>query len=105
MTDKFVSNADLLPRDLNLEIGKLGWDELERHFARGVVVIVSDQLELIEVATRFAEDKKDEVENWMHANQITRANDEHAKIWNNSNPVFRAIVVAPWVLVQEVAIP
>jgi len=104
MKNEHKADAELLRHKLNLESGKLAWPELERHYARGVVIVISAELELVEVAASFTEDKKDDVEKWMNAGQIHRANDEDAKHWSDSEPVFWSIVVAPWVLAQEIVL-
>ncbi|VAX14492.1 hypothetical protein MNBD_GAMMA24-870 [hydrothermal vent metagenome] len=86
---------------LNLESGEIDWSELQRHFARGVVIAVSPALDLVEAALKFVEDDRDTIENWLAMGQIKRADEEHAHRWNQNNALFWAIVVAPWVLVQE----
>ena len=86
---------------LNGETGKLGWNELARHFARGVVVKVEQGLDLVEVAASFVKDDKAAIKAWLAAGQIARAATEDAVDWNNRQPVFWAVVTAPWVLVQE----
>ena len=87
---------------LNLETGRLSWPELQRHFARGMVVVVAEGLDLIEVAARLSEDDKARFETWTRQNQVWRANDEDAIRWQAANPEFWSVVVAPWVLVQEI---
>jgi hypothetical protein len=91
-----------LRQKLNLETGKLTWTELERHFARGVVVVVDPQLDLIEVAAGFAEDNKPQIEQWLNQGHLLRAHDEHAIRWSESQPTFWSVVVVPWVIVQEI---
>lgn len=98
-----MSNFDeeLRPR-LNAETGKLAWHELERHFACGVVVKVSVELDLIEVAASIAEDDKAVIERLIYTDKLSRASLEDAKDWHERNPAFWAVVTAPWVLVQEI---
>lgn len=88
---------------LELETAKLGWDELQRHFARGVVIVVKEHLDLIEVAIKLTEDDNIQFEKWTKNDQIWRANDEDAIAWQETQPTFWSVVVAPWVLVQEVS--
>lgn len=95
-------NAEELRETINLETGKIGWEELQRHFARGVVVVISAELDLIDVAAKFVEDNKPAIETWTKENKITRALDEHAEHWNEKQSEFWACVIAPWVLVQEI---
>ncbi len=92
---------ELLRAQLNGETGKLNWKELERHFARGVVIRVARGLDLVEVAARIAQDDKVAIERWMNEGLIGRAANEEALDWNQRQATFWAVVVAPWVLVQE----
>jgi len=92
---------EILRAQLNNETGKLAWKELERHFARGVVIKVARGLDLVEVAARIAQDDKTSVERWLNDGRISRASTEDAADWNERQPVFWAVVTAPWVLVQE----
>ena len=87
---------------LNHETGKLEWKELERHFARGAVIKVDTQLDLVVVATQFTQDNKEQVQAWLDADLISRASSADASSWNEQQSLFWAIVTMPWVLVQEI---
>jgi hypothetical protein len=45
---------------INRETARINWSELERHFAHGAVVYVSEDLDLVEVALRIAHDDKEQ---------------------------------------------
>lgn len=90
-------------RDLRSECGVLAWAELLPHFARGVVVRVAPQLDLVAVARAFRDDDPERVRAWLQSGAIGRASDDDARSWTRIDPMFRAIVVAPWVLAQELA--
>lgn len=92
---------DELHAKLNAETGKIHWHELERHFARGVVIRVTEGLDLVEVAVRMARDDRPAVERWLSEGKMGRASAEDARDWQQRDPQFWAVVVAPWVLVQE----
>ena len=107
MTEKInieTLSPEEIKQHLNLETGKLDWPELSRHFARGVVIIVDPQLDLIEVAAKMVVDDKDAVGSWLETNLLIRADDQHAENWQKNNALFWSVVVAPWVLVQEISI-
>jgi len=87
---------------LNNETGKLSWKELERHFARGAVIKVAVELDLVNVASTFAQDNKAQVESWLLCSQVIRANEDDAIKWETNQQEFWAIVTVPWVLVQEI---
>ncbi|MFA5529051.1 MAG: DUF2288 domain-containing protein [Thiohalomonadaceae bacterium] len=88
---------------LNAETGKLAWKELERFYARGVVIVVAPDLDLVEVAARVAADDIAPVQGWLTEGRLARASEDHARDWVARAPDFWAVVAAPWVLVQEVA--
>ena len=96
-------NAQELRQKINLETGSLSWPELQRHFARGVVVVVGVGLDLIEVAAALAEDDKPRMQAWLEQGVVWRALDDDAQRWQQVNTDFWAAVVAPWVVVQEKA--
>lgn len=103
MADKPAELNDAgLYQQLNLETGRLAWPELQRHFARGVVITLSGGMDLVAVAGCFAQDDTARVEQWLGQGKIRRATDEDARHWSRTQPLFWAIVVAPWVLVQEI---
>jgi len=101
MTD-FPPPTDVLSAKLNLDTGRITWAELQRHFARGVVLKAGPGLDLVEAATAIAEDDSARVQDWMAQSSLARAQDADALDWQARQPVFWAVVVAPWVLVQEI---
>jgi len=90
---------------LNGQTSKLGWNELEAHFARGVVIKVDPALNLLDTGTAFVQDNSQQIEEWMKNGKIVRACDQDALNWSARNPVFWVVVVAPWVLIQELTTP
>ncbi|MEJ2179270.1 MAG: DUF2288 domain-containing protein [Gammaproteobacteria bacterium] len=100
--DENINDEDLVFQKLNLETGQISWSELQRYFARGVVLIVAKELDLVEVAKQFAMDNKDTVQAWMKEALVRNATDEDAKLWNETQQDFWAVVSAPWVLIQVI---
>lgn len=93
-----IDSRDLL----NTQTARIEWEELQRHFARGVVIRVDPALDLIHVASQIIDDNKEIVEAWMKSGQVANATDDDARHWTKIQPSFWAVVVAPWVLVQIV---
>lgn len=87
---------------INSETGRLSWPELQRHFARGVVIRVARELDLVQVALNFTRDEHETVSGLLAEGHVARANDDDARDWEARDPLFWAVVVAPWVLVQEI---
>lgn len=91
----------LLHAKLNMETSQIAWQELLRFFAGGVVILVADELDLVDVAARFAIDDKAAVEHWLNQGQIAKVTDAQASIWLDNDAVLWSVVARPWVLVQE----
>ena len=87
---------------INGQTGRIGWQELQRHFARGVVQCVGSEVDLIEVALHFIQDDKTAVAQLMDSGQLAPASEEDARNWHQSDAELWAVVIAPWVLVQAV---
>ena len=98
---KNPENADLHAQ-LNSETGVLAWSELVKFFARGVVVKVASELDLVDVGHCFATDDSKRLESWLEKTLVARASDDDARDWTRREPEFWTLVAAPWVLVQEV---
>ena len=97
-----MTPSDILRAKLNLETAQLAWPELERHFARGDVIKVAVGVDLVETALHVAENNAATVQEWLTSGRIARAELTDAEDWHARQPMFWAVVVAPWVLVQEV---
>jgi hypothetical protein len=85
---------------INHETARIKWGELERHFAQGAVVYVSEELDLINVALCIAHDDKDSVSAWMAEGKIAKVSDVQATSWSAGDASLWATVVSPYVLVQ-----
>jgi hypothetical protein len=85
---------------INLETARLPWSELERHFAQGTVVYVSEELDLIDVAVRISHDDKDSIAAWMADGKIGKVTDLQAQTWAAAESLLWTSVVNPFILVQ-----
>lgn len=101
MNNYNLSPTDILRSRLNQETARLPFTELLRHFAAGSVVKISSELDLVDVAVQFSQDNKQQVADWMAAQKIQRAEDSDAEKWLAASQELWAVVVSPWVLVQE----
>ena len=86
---------------LNAQTGRISWSELARYFARGLVVCLARGEDLVDVAETLISDDADVVNRLFEEGRLHRALDEDAMRWQEENTDFWAVVVAPWVLVQE----
>jgi len=86
---------------VNRETARLPWTELLKHFAAGTVVWVADSLDLVDVAVRISHDDKANIGQWMNAGLLAKVSDEQAQGWLESNAELWAVVVSPFILVQQ----
>jgi len=106
MSDDLNSNEELAVgiRDkLNTEAGKLEWHELERFFAKGAVIRVHASLDLIDVAASMVEDEAAKITDWKEQGLIGSPADKEVIVWVEAKPLFWAVVIAPWIVVQEIS--
>lgn len=87
--------------EIHLETSHIPWHELQRFFASGLAIQVFSNLDLVEVAYQFSIDNKPQVENWIKEQKISAVSDQQALTWFDDNAIVWAVVVKPWVLVQE----
>lgn len=93
--------VELMRAKLNTETAKADWTELQPFFAKGQLIRVDSQLDLIEVAAHIACDNAETVKNWMTSGQLLKLEDATAADWQARKAAIWTVVVAPWILVQE----
>ncbi|MFE8070037.1 DUF2288 domain-containing protein [Marinobacteraceae bacterium S3BR75-40.1] len=94
-------DPEILNAKLNQETAVARWHELQRFYARGQVVGVSPQVDLIEVGLKLSQDDKAAFEGWLKQGLVGEVTPEQAQAWFDANAELWTLVVAPWVLVQK----
>jgi hypothetical protein len=97
-----LSQQEIDRINLNLETSRIAWEELQRFFASGAAIFVSEELDLIDVAIQISKDNQKQVLQWMETGKVTRVNDAQALAWYEADAEVWAVVVRPYVLVQDV---
>ncbi len=85
------------------ETAKIPWQDLQRFFAAGKVMLVTPDLDLVDVAEAIQEDDIERVKTWTEELQVIPVPDDQARSWVASNAKLWAVVVKPWVLVQTIS--
>lgn len=93
-------NDTELRTKINMETARLPWSELQRHFAQGTVIYVSEELDLVDVAVRISHDDKDNIARWMADGKIGKVTDLQAQTWTAAAASLWTSVVHPFILVQ-----
>ena len=99
-TDK--DDLNVLRANINNETSQINWDELQRFFAGGWLIVVDKKINLLDVAVAFSLDDKELVSKWLTSGDVAKVSDVQAKQWHENNASFWANVVKPWVLIQPV---
>jgi hypothetical protein len=96
-----TEQASTLYAKLLGETAPITWQELQPFFARGALLMVEGAQDLIAVAQAVAENDQDKVSVWLASGQLKKIDDGCAADLLERDPALWAVVVAPWVLVQE----
>lgn len=96
-----MSDIRELEARLNMETGCISWVELQPYFARGLTLRVAPELDLVQVGRVFVDDQSTQVKSWMGKGQLGEVTAEQARDWFERDADIWALVVMPWVLVQE----
>lgn len=88
---------------LNTETARISWLELQPQFARGQVIQVQAGTDLIQVARHLIRDDKARFQAWVDQGVVAGVSNDQAQQWYDQKSDVWAVVVAPWVLVQEIA--
>ena len=86
---------------LNLETAQMEWKVLQVFFASGNAISVAPDLDLVEVAFQMSQDNKQQIEAWMAEGKVGQVSDDQARAWHENDAQLWALVVRPWVLVQD----
>ncbi len=97
-----LSQQELDRININLETARIAWKELQVYFASGATLSVSSALDLVEVAMQISKDNQAQVAQWMESGQVARVSDAQALAWYAADAEVWAVVVRPYVLVQEI---
>jgi hypothetical protein len=92
----------LLKQEIVSETAKIAWSELQRFFAAGKAIHVSVDLDLVEVALQISNDNSEIIRQWMDKGKLAPVSDDQARYWIESDATVWAVVVKPWVLVQDI---
>ena len=98
MTDQNYQN---LYKKLQEEKTEISIKDLQVHQKRRALILVSDTLDITEVAVLVALDDKKSIESWLSKSLIENVEDDQFKnMMLDDNKIFSFIIVQPFVLIQ-----
>ena len=83
------------------ETAQISWTEVMPQFAIGNVLWVASDQDLVAVAEYIINDDKKQVSALMQQKALHILTDETALDYSQRDPELWAVVITPWVLVQE----
>jgi len=87
---------------LKTEVESASWEPLKEHYQRGAIIVVSNDLDLIQVGSDIATDNVEIIKNLLSDGKLTQPTDEHAQQFTEDEDVmFHFIIVQPYVLIQK----
>ncbi|MFZ2540623.1 MAG: DUF2288 domain-containing protein [Gallionella sp.] len=90
--DAIQDRAKLFRTRLNLETAQIAWKELQRFFAGGTALMVSADLDLVEVAYQMSEDNAAQIQHWMEADKLCKVTAYQAAAWFEADALVWAVV-------------
>lgn len=84
------------------ETAKIAWKDLEKFYAQGKLILVSESLNLVEVGYSISLDDATRIIEWMEAGLLLKQFDAQARTWHAQYAEVWSVVIHPWVLVQAV---
>ena len=88
--------------ELAQECTAIYYKEIERFFAKGVLILVGKDLDILDVALVVQNDDSEQLKQWLESGKVLPVNDEYAVKWSQSETQLLAVTVVPWLLVQEI---
>ena len=78
------------------------WAWIKPHTERGIVIVVDEFLDLLQVGDAIARDRSAEVQKWIDQNLLTKPTPQHILDWDaNPKERFLCLIVQPYILIQD----
>lgn len=100
--DTAEDRAKVFRTKVNLETSQIAWKDLQPYFASGVTLAIANDLDLVEVAFQMSEDNAAQIQQWIKDGKFGKVSNDQASMWFDADALVWAVVVSPWVLVQQV---
>ena len=96
-----TQSSPLQATSLSTETAKIEWTELQKFFAAGNVYQLRLGLDLPLLAEKFKCDDALHIKRLLDTEDLKPVSDNQARTWIEQNAIVWAVVVAPFVLVQD----
>jgi hypothetical protein len=88
--------------ELALLTDEVDWSCLRAHLARGGLIVVAPDLDLITVAICVATDDSASIGRWISENRLSKPSENQIREWDaHPAKIFTMLIASPYVLMQE----
>lgn len=87
----------MLKDKLKAEVGVVSWSWLRPHQKRDILFLVSEEIDLVEVAVEVAEDRVAQIKTWLKNGALVRPTSTQVEEWERDGGLFSGIIVKPYV--------
>lgn len=96
--------TDNLREKLKSELQQVEWSALRPHMNRDVIILVSPELDLVDVGERIAVDDKTQIAEWIDSGLLSKPTLAELETWEKQmDRKFLFLIVSPYVLTQKAA--
>ncbi len=89
--------------EMALAVDEAEWDWLRAHLERGGLIVVAQELDIVDVGMTIAADDAVVVNGWIAAGKLTKPSTTEIAVWDGDRArKFLALIVSPYVLIQEI---
>ncbi len=104
--DKYRHILNMEKKDLRAQLtelldeAELEW--LKPHIQKDVVIIVVPDLDILDVGVAISSDNTQSVQHWISEQLLVKPSSDILSRWNgNPTQKFQALIIQPYILVQE----
>jgi hypothetical protein len=93
-----------LREKLQENLDEAEWEWLIPHVQKDAVIVVTENLDLLDVGEAIASDNIPSVQHWIDEQLLAKPTVDQVGEWNlNRNKRFNALIVEPYIIIKEIA--
>lgn len=89
-----------LKEKLTKDVDIADWNMLHFHFVRNNLFIIHDTLDFVDTCVSVAKNEQGTVDRYIKEELIKRPDGLEVEKWHKEKPIFKCLVVSPFVFVQ-----
>jgi hypothetical protein len=90
-----------LKEKLTKETDVSNWQMLHHHYVRNSLFLISPHLDFIDTCVAIAKNNEGVVDAYIKEELIKRPDGYEVETWHKEKPLFKCLVISPFVFIQE----